>query len=61
MQIFAWIEKIPADPSGTSTAPRREIDAHGEDYESARSAVLALVPEGWRALSLRPVRHVDAS
>lgn len=56
MQIFAWIEKVPADSSGTSTEPVREIEAHGEDYETARSALLALVPEGWRALSLRPVR-----
>jgi len=60
MQIFAWIEKVPGDLSGTSTEPAREIEAHGEDYELARSAVLALVPEGWRALNVRPVR-IEAS
>lgn len=34
----------------------KEIDAEGDDYQSARDAIDENVPEGWRVLSYRTVR-----
>lgn len=34
----------------------RELEAEGDDYDSARAAVEAQVPEGWRILSFRAIR-----
>lgn len=48
-----WMVKVVGVISPTE---KREIRAEGEDYEAARDALQAQVPEGWRLQSIMTER-----
>jgi len=39
----------------TSSEESKVIEVEAADYETAKAAAMAQVPEGWRALSIRRV------
>jgi len=52
--VIAQIETIPPDHTGIDPDRKAdEIRATGESYKEARDAVVAQIPDGWRAISYR--------
>lgn len=56
MKVSAWIEQIPSEFGQPSPGLAEEIHVTADAYEEGKALLIALVPEGWRMMSIGVVR-----
>ncbi|WP_162616384.1 hypothetical protein [Xylanimonas allomyrinae] len=57
MKLIGVIEPLPPAPEQPSPGPTHEIGASGATYATARDALDAEVPAGWRLVFVRAGGH----
>lgn len=50
--MSAWIEQIPSEFGQPSPGPAKEIHVTADTYDAGKAQLIALVPEGWRMMSI---------